>query len=29
MLRSHTKHKAAEHTPTVRINSDELTDPNS
>jgi len=28
MLRSH-KHGAAEHTPAIRINSDELTDTNS
>jgi len=29
MLRSHTRHKAGEHTPTVRINSDKLTETNS
>jgi len=28
MLRS-LRHKAAEHTPTIRMNSDKLTDPNS
>jgi len=29
MLRSHTRHKTAEHTTAVTINLDKLTDPNS